>query len=133
MKKKPSMPSNKKFGYMLLLSYVFLTTISSFKVVNIIYLYMNILIITILFFIVVFKSDYLSRLNYCWYILGNFLNKIISPFIMLIIFLIIVIPISIINKLFGRDILILSRSDKNTYWINHDSRNDIAVNFDNEF
>ena len=46
-----------------------------------------------------------------------FLNKIISPFIMSIIFFLVVTPIGLIMRLLGKDLLNLKYNKGKTYWI----------------
>jgi len=60
-----------------------------------------------------------TYLNLWWIKLGYFLGKIISPIVMGIVFFIIVTPIGLLLRLFGKDILRLKRN-KNSYWINRD-------------
>jgi len=60
-----------------------------------------------------------TYLNLWWIKLGYFLGKIISPIVIGIVFFIIVTPIGLLLRLFGKDILRLKRN-KNSYWINRD-------------
>jgi len=60
-----------------------------------------------------------TYLNLFWIKLGYFLGKIISPIVMGIVFFIIVTPIGLLLRLFGKDILRLKRNKK-TYWIKRD-------------
>jgi len=60
-----------------------------------------------------------TYLNLWWIKLGYFLGKIISPIVMGIVFFLIVTPIGLLLRLFGKDILRLKRN-KNSYWINRD-------------
>ena len=48
---------------------------------------------------------------------GEFLGSIIAPIIMAIIFFFLVTPLSFLVKLFGKDILRIKYSNKNSYWI----------------
>ena len=64
------------------------------------------------------ESRILAPLNKYWIKLGELLGKIIAPIVMLIIFLLVVTPISIFVKLANKDILNLKLKKKlNTYWI----------------
>jgi len=60
-----------------------------------------------------------TYLNLFWIKLGYFLGKIISPIVMGIVFFIIVTPIGLLLRLFGKDILRLKRNNK-SYWIKRD-------------
>ena len=63
------------------------------------------------------NSKILSPLNKLWFKFGLFLGKIISPLIMGIIFFIVVTPIGLIMRLFGKDVLNLKYNKNKTYWI----------------
>ena len=65
----------------------------------------------------VFNSKILTPLNKLWFKFGIFLGKIISPIIMGIIFFLIVTPIGLLMRLFGKDVLNLKYNKNKTYWI----------------
>ena len=73
---------------------------------------------SIIFFILgIINSKLLKPLNLIWFKFGLFLGSFISPIVMSIIFFLVVTPISILLKIFNKDILNLKKSKKNTYWI----------------
>ena len=63
------------------------------------------------------NSKILTPLNRFWYKFGIFLGKIISPLIMGIIFFLVVTPIGLIMRLFGKDLLNLKYNTNKSYWI----------------
>ena len=63
------------------------------------------------------NSSILTPLNKIWFKFGIFLGKIISPLIMGIIFFLVVTPIGIIMRLFGKDVLNLKYNKNRSYWI----------------
>ncbi len=63
------------------------------------------------------NSKILSPLNKLWFKLGIFLGKIISPLIMGIIFFLVVTPIGLIMRIFGKDVLNLKYNNNQSYWI----------------
>ena len=62
-------------------------------------------------------SKLLSPLNKILFKFGIFLGKMISPVIMGAIFFLVVTPIGIIMRLFGKDILNLKYQNIKSYWI----------------
>ena len=59
------------------------------------------LIISIIFLVLgILNSKLLNPLNILWFKLGMFLGKIISPIIMLLVFFVVVTPISLFLKIF---------------------------------
>ena len=63
------------------------------------------------------NSKILAPLNRIWFKFGILLGKIVSPFVMGVIFFFIVTPIGIIMKIIGKDLLNLRYNNKNTYWV----------------
>ena len=77
------------------------------------------IIISIIFLILgLLNSKLLSPLNSFWIKFGELLGKIIAPVVMVIIYFLILTPISLIVRLFGKDLLGLKFSKQlKTYWI----------------
>ena len=63
------------------------------------------------------NSQILTPLNKLWFKFGIFLGKIISPFIMGIIFFFVVTPIGYLMRLFKKDVLSLKFNDNRSYWV----------------
>ena len=75
-------------------------------------------IISLIFLLLgLFNSKILSPLNKLWFKFGIFLGKIISPLIIGIIFFLVVTPIGLIMRLFGKDVLNLKYNKNHSYWI----------------
>ena len=76
------------------------------------------LIISIIFLILgLLNSKLLEPLNNLWIKFGEILGKIIAPIVMMIVFFIVLTPVSFIVRLFGKDLLKLKFIKKNSYWI----------------
>ncbi len=77
------------------------------------------LVFSVIFFTLGFmNSKLLEPLNKYWIKLGEFLCKVIAPIVMLLIYFLIVTPISLLLKIFNKDILNLKLNKKKTsYWI----------------
>ena len=63
------------------------------------------------------KPVILRPLNNSWIKLGEVLGRIISPIIMMIIFFFLITPLSLLLRLFGKDILNIKFGNSNSYWI----------------
>jgi hypothetical protein len=59
----------------------------------------------------------LRKLNNNWIKLGEILGKIIAPIIMALVFFIILVPVSFIVRILGKDLLKLKFLKNNTYWV----------------
>ena len=77
------------------------------------------IVISIIFLILgLLDSKLLSPLNSFWIKFGELLGKIIAPVVMAIIYFLILTPISLMVRLFGKDLLSLKFSKQlKTYWI----------------
>ncbi len=77
------------------------------------------IIISIIFLILgLLNSKLLSPLNSFWIKFGELLGKIIAPVVMAIIYFLILTPISLMVRLFGKDLLGLKFTKQiKTYWI----------------
>ena len=64
------------------------------------------------------NSKILSPLNTIWIKFGEILGKIVAPIVMAVVYFVILTPISLIVRIFGKDLLgIKFRSNLKTYWI----------------
>ena len=114
---QPPLPSNRKFG-------AFLTAV--FFVVGV-YAYRNdarlfatiCIPLTLLFFaITATASRLLSPLNRLWFSFGLLLGKIVSPIVLGVIFFVLIAPVALVTRAFGRDALHLRRRPSDSYWVN---------------
>ena len=107
--------SNRSFGIVFFL--VFLI-ISLYPLVNNENLRVWSLILSLIFLVLgLIKSKILTPLNKIWFKFGIFLGKIISPFVMGIIFFLVVTPIGILMRILKKDLLNLKINKSLTYWI----------------
>ena len=119
MTKTNKIGSNRSFG---LVFFVFFFVIAfwsfrgDFNQIKLIPLYISIFFL----FFGLINSRLLTPLNRLWIKFGEFLGSIIAPIIMAIIFFFLVTPLSFLVKLFGKDILRIKYSNKNSYWIKRD-------------
>ena len=81
----------------------------------------NIYLILISLFFLIFgliNSKILSPFNKAWIKFGEILGLIIAPIIMALVYFLVLTPISIIVRIFGKDLLGLKLNKKqDTYWI----------------
>ena len=85
----------------------------------------QIFIIFSLIFLVlgILNSKILTPFNKLWIKFGEILGRVIAPIVMAIIYFIVLTPISLIVRLFGKDLLNLRFiNNKETYWINRDKK-----------
>ena len=111
-----SQSSNKSFG---LLFFVVFLTLGLWPLKNGYDINYYFIITSIIFLILgLTNSKLLSPLNKSWVKLGEVLGTIIAPIVMALVYFIILTPISLIVRIFGKDLLGLKFfKEKKTYWI----------------
>ena len=112
--------SNKSFG---LLFFIVFLIIGLWPLKNGDNLNIYFIAISITFLILgLINSKLLSPLNKIWIKLGEVLGIIISPIVMFLVYFIILTPVSLIVRLFGKDLLGVKFLKKNdSYWIKRKS------------
>tara|TARA_E500000178_G_C16661259_1_gene590706 strand:- start:3 stop:383 length:381 start_codon:yes stop_codon:yes gene_type:complete len=112
--KNQQLPSNKSLG---IVFFIFFIIISLYPIMGGEQLRLWALTIGIIFLILgLINSKILTPLNIVWIKLGLKLGGIISPFIMTLIYFIVVTPIGVLMRRF-KDPLNLKREGKKSYWI----------------
>tara|TARA_B100000424_G_C22885544_1_gene471164 strand:+ start:815 stop:1201 length:387 start_codon:yes stop_codon:yes gene_type:complete len=115
MDQKIKLPSNRNFGVVF---FIVCALIAFYPLINGDSIRISFLIISLIFLILgILNSKFLLPLNKIWFRFGVLLGKIISPLIMGIIFFLVVTPIGLIMKLFGKDLLNLKYNKDQSYWI----------------
>ena len=111
-----SQSSNKSFG---LLFFVVFLIIGLWPLKNGENLNFYFITVSIIFLILgLINSKLLSPLNKSWIKLGEILGIIIAPIVMALVYFVILTPVSLIVRIFGKDLLSLKLlKDKETYWI----------------
>ena len=120
-KSKITIPSNRSFGLVFFVVFLIvalwpLKSGEDFRLWS--------LTLSIIFLILgVLNSKFLNPLNKLWYKFGIFLGSIISPIVMGIVFFIVVTPIGLIMRFFGKDMLRINKNKLvSTYWINREKQ-----------
>ena len=108
--------SNRSFG---LLFFIVFLIISIWPLLNSEAVRLWALTISLAFLILgILNSKILAPLNKGWVKFGELLGRIIAPFVMFLVFFIILTPIGIILKLFGKDLLKIKKNKLlKSYWI----------------
>jgi len=111
--------SEKSFG---ILFFIVFAIIGLYPLLSFNFVRVWALVIALIFLVLgLTKPSVLKPLNTGWIKLGEILGKIIAPVVMLLVFFIVITPIGLMLRLFGKDILGLKFSEKvKTYWITRD-------------
>ncbi len=111
-----SQSSNRSFG---LLFFVVLIIIGLWPIKNGDNPNLYLILISFIFLILgLVNSKLLSPLNKIWIKFGEILGSIIAPIVMALVYFVILTPVSLIVRIFGKDLLGLKfLSKKESYWI----------------
>ena len=108
--------SNRSFG--LVFFFVFLI-ISLWPLINENQIRIWAIVVAVIFLILgIIDSKLLTPLNKVWFKFGILLGAMVAPFIMAVIFFLVVTPIGLFMKIIGKDLLSI-KYDKNkkSYWV----------------
>lgn len=126
MKKKKN--TNRSFG---ILFFIVFSIISIWPILSGGELRLWSFIVAIIFLIMgITKSRFLTPFNIAWIKFGELLGVIISPLIMGLVYFLVVLPIGILMRVLGKDLLSL-KFNKNieTYW----NKKEAKTNFNKQF
>ena len=120
MELKNKTPTNRNFG--LVFCFVFFLIFLEPIIRDAQLRYWSLVISLIFMILGLINSKLLTLLNKIWYKFGLFLGKIVSPFVMGLIFFLVVTPTSLLLKLFNKDILNKNKKKTKSYWIEKDEK-----------
>ena len=126
MKKKKD--TNRSFG---ILFFIVFSIISIWPILSGGELRLWSFIVAIIFLIMgITKSRFLTPFNIAWIKFGELLGVIISPLIMGLVYFLVLLPIGILMRVLGKDLLSL-KFNKNieTYW----NKKELKTNFNKQF
>ncbi len=111
-----SKSSNRSFGLLFFIVFLILGLWPLKSGENLNFYYIAISLIFLILGLI--KSKLLSPFNKFWIKLGVILGNIIAPIVMALVYFVILTPVSLIVRLFGKDLLALKFLKKReTYWI----------------
>ena len=124
-----SQSSNRSFG---ILFFIVFLILSLWPLKNGNNLNFYFFITSVIFLILgALNSKLLTPLNKTWIKFGEILGSIIAPIVMGLVYFVILTPVSLIVRLFGKDLLGLRfLKEKNTYWV---KRKKNLISMDKQF
>ena len=120
MELKNKTPTNRNFG--LVFCFVFFLIFLEPIIRDAQLRYWSLVISLVFMILGLINSKLLTLLNKIWYKFGLFLGKVVSPFVMGLIFFLVVTPTSLLLKLFNKDILNKNKKKTKSYWIEKDEK-----------
>ena len=120
MELKNKIPTNRNFG--LVFCFVFFLIFLEPIIRDAQLRYWSLVISLIFMILGLINSKLLTLLNKIWYKFGLFLGKVVSPFVMGLIFFLVVTHTSLLLKLFNKDILNKNKKKTKSYCIEKDEK-----------
>lgn len=128
----PNLPSNVKFGSLFVLIFAIAGAYFYFKGHS--FLTLAAAALSLLFgLLTTLAPQALEQLNRLWFSLGLQLGKIFSPIVLGIVFFLLITPVSLVTRLFGRDELKLKKRFVTSYWVDRSPPGPDANSFKNQF
>jgi len=126
------MPSDRKFGYFFSVVFLLVTIYSIYRGNNGVAVLFSLLTLST-FLATLIKPTVLHPFNRIWLKFGLLLGKVISPIVLGILFFLLIVPVGVVTRLFGRDELDLKKSNQVTCWKVRDETDQSLTSFKNQF
>jgi len=131
--KNTLLPSNRSFGFLFAVVFVCLSLFSAYRGAS------TALVIgwftsgVIMGLVAVFAPTLLTPLNKIWMKLGEIMGKIVNPLVLGIIFFVLISPVALFTRLFGRDELRLKKLNIGSYWVDRRPPGPAGDSYKNQF
>lgn len=129
----PSPPANRKFGLLFSGIFAFLSAYAAYRGVDRIAVYCLIGAGVFTGLAAVAVPRKLTLFNVAWMKLGELMGRVVSPLFLGITFFVLITPVAMVSRLFGRDELRLKRNNTESYWINRIPPGPAGDSFKNQF
>jgi ABC-type uncharacterized transport system permease subunit len=127
------LPSERKFGVLFTLVFAVLTAYLAWKAWSQVAIGVGAVLAAGFAVATLVRPAVLAPLNRAWFALGVLLGRIISPIVLGAMFFLLITPIGLIARAFGRDELRLKPQDVNSYWRERSDPVAAAESFKNQF
>lgn len=128
----PQLPTNRKFGatgaavFAALAAYAYWNDRGPLAIAA--------LIVAVLFAgATLLAPQALTHLNRLWFGLGMLLGRITSPVVLGLIFFVLITPVALVMRLFGRDDLRIKKRSVESYWVDRSPPGPPSDSFKNQY
>lgn len=128
----PPLPSNRKFGGVIAGALALLTVHALWKDHSTRAAIFAVLSAAFALFALV-APGLLAPLNRLWMAFGLLLGKIVSPLVLGLIFMVLITPVALGTRLFGRDVLRMKKRKVPSYWVERDPAGPDSSSFQRQF
>lgn len=129
----PKLPSERKFGLLLIAVSLLAAGWANYKGLPVLFTDALLGVSGALCILTVLLPAWLAPVNRAWFLLGILLGRIISPIVMGIVFFLLITPVAVVTRSFGRDELRLKRRQVSSYWLDRVTDRLPAESFKDQF
>ena len=113
----PKLPSERSFGFLFAGVFAVLVVYGNYKDWSGPLFSLLPAISVALLLTTLMRPASLAPLNRAWFKLGVILGLIVSPIVVGLLFFLLITPVAVVTRLFGRDVLRLKVKPEGSYWI----------------
>lgn len=129
---RQQLPANRTFGYFFVAVFALLGAYAQWKNVAEVAI-LALILSALLAAVTLLAPQILSPLNRFWHSFGLLLGKIVSPIVLGVIFFVLITPISVITRVFGRDELKMKKRSVDSYWVDRSPPGPTSDSFKNQY
>ena len=123
---------NRNFGR--LISLVFISLAILFTINKEIFLGIILFLVALVFLFLSYKfSHFFSFPAMVWIRLGVMLGRFFNPITLGMLFFLLITPVGVLTRLFGRDELLLKKKNKKSYWLARQKSDEKFNSFEKQF
>lgn len=128
-----ALPSERKFGILFTVVFALLTAYMAWKAWALVGIAVCAVLAAGFGVVTLVKPSVLAPLNRAWFALGVLMGRIISPIVLGAMYFLLITPVALIARWFGRDELRLKPQQVTSYWRERSDAVDAATSFKNQF
>lgn len=133
MSSPQNLPSNRNFGFLFAGVFALLSAYAAYQGTEPYRVYGWLIAGMVVGLVAVIAPTALTPFNNAWMKLGELMGKVVSPLVLGVIFFVLITPIALLTRLFGRDELRLKKTNVSSYWIDRVPPGPAGDSFKNQF
>jgi hypothetical protein len=133
LSKKMPLPSNRSFGFLLAGLLIFLSVYFRYESKDPLIRDGCLISGLLVGLLAMVAPVLLTPFKWVWMRLGELIGKVVNPLMLGVMFFVLITPISLISRIFGRDVLFLKRPNVSSYWIDRTPPGPAGDSFKNQF
>lgn len=128
----PLTPSDRNFGLFFCLVFLVAATYSWYAASHLLSVAFGTLALVFAFIALTIPRK-LGKLNRLWLGIGLMMGRIVNPVVLGLLFFVLITPVALVTKLFGRDALRMKKKSVPSYWISREPNGPPPTSFKNKY